>query len=101
MTEYVVNCSSFHNNKFVGIEISPSGEVYICCMLHYQNEINDTFYDEHLDNLPENLNSLEHNTMDDILRHYHAHINPEKWLSLDTCPPCCSKGCLKYEEVSA
>ena len=95
MNNYCVKCIFYEDKQWKETEISVDMKVYPCCVLHYFHFMDKTFYDEYLDNLPENWNSLEHNSMKNILEIYRNYITPEKWESEKTCPPCCLNSCRK------
>ena len=91
-----VNCINYDDeNEWRELEISSDLHVYPCCTLHALHFLDGTFYDEYLDGLPKNWNSLKHHSMDEILKIYREHITPEKWKKLKTTPKCCQKWCLK------
>ena len=59
--------------------------------------LDGTFYDEYLDGLPKNWNSLKHHSMEEIIKTFREYITPEKWQTLKTTPQCCKKQCLLKE----
>ena len=79
------------------IEISRDLHVYPCCTLHAFHFLDGTFYDEYLDGLPKNWNSLKHHTMEEIIKTFREYITPEKWQKLESTPQCCKKLCLLEE----
>lgn len=94
-TDYVY-CIQWHDNRVWNeTEISSDMKFYPCCALHAEHFLNNTFNDEYLDSLPENWNSVKHNSLKDIMSIFFEHIQPWKWKDEKTCPQCCL-GC-KYE----
>ena len=55
-------------NEWRELEISSDLHVYPCCTLHALHFLDGTFYDEYLDGLPKNWNSLKHHTMEEIIK---------------------------------
>ena len=94
----VVDCI-FYDKDWKEVEISSDLKAYPCCTVHAFHFLDNTFYDEYLDSLPKNWNSLKHHSLDDILKTYRDYIRPEKWQNVDTSPQCCKRQCLKPEYV--
>tara|TARA_B100000085_G_C18252257_1_gene394536 strand:- start:158 stop:460 length:303 start_codon:yes stop_codon:yes gene_type:complete len=94
----VVNCIAYNDDgSWNETEISSNFNVYLCCTLHAIHQLNNTFFDEHLDNLPEGWNDVTKHKLVDIMKIYKNHIKPEKWEKLETTPNCCKTQCLKSE----
>ena len=92
----IVNCIAYNKDKtWYETEISVDFLVYPCCTLHAFHQLDKTFFDEYLDDLPEGWNSLKNHSLDEILKIFKDYIKPEKWNSLETTPDCCKRSCLK------
>ena len=92
----IVNCIAYNeDNTWNETEISVDLKVYPCCTIHAYHQLDKTFFDEYLDSLPDDWNSLKRHSLDDILKIYREYITPEKWEKLETTPQCCKRSCLK------
>ena len=83
------------NDNLQRTEISVDFKVYPCCTLHAFHQLDKTFFDEYLDGLPEDWNSLKNHSLDEILKRFKDYIKPEKWKRFETTPDCCKRACLK------
>jgi hypothetical protein len=96
MDEFVVECASLNELKeFKDLDISTELLVYPCCAYHGHHVRSKTFSDKRLDDLPKNWNSLNHHSMDEILRKWSEVVNFKNWENIETCPPLCYKECGK------
>ena len=79
----VVNCINYDDqNEWNELEIASDLHVYPCCTLHAFHFLDGTFYDEYLDKLPKNWNSLKHHSLDEIMKVYREYITPENGKNL-------------------
>ena len=83
------------NKSWNQYEIDLNLKIYPCCTIHAYHQLDKTFFDEYLDSLPDDWNSLKRHSLDDILKIYREYITPEKWEKLETTPQCCKRSCLK------
>ncbi len=92
----IVDCIAYNeDDTWNETEISVDFKVYPCCTLHAFHQLDKTFFDEYLDGLPEDWNSLKNHSLDEILKRFKDYIKPEKWKRFETTPDCCKRACLK------
>ena len=78
------------------IQVDEKLKAWPCCYYDSaNNEGHGKTGDEYIDSLPEDWNSLNTNTLEEILKHeaFTTHFNDEHWNDSKKCSPLCKKFC--------
>lgn len=85
------------NCKGIDITVAYDMKVYPCIAYHVYYELFD--WDGEFSGLHPDWNSLEYNSMEDILRTYEEYINEKNWADEKKCPPHCNRSCRVYKNL--